>query len=188
MIARCEIRRDKFERGLDRGGMCDVFPGRSEFDLFAFRVDAPSRWAFSLCNRTELDTILAVYAEGAFDAANPCQGIVAFNDDHCADQSRLTVTLEAGSYWLLIAEKTGDASGPYAFKTEAEEGAQGSDCPALVPASPMALVPQALPSPVVTSTPMPVSTSALSPTPPVTPSPTSAVGGSFGESAIPFAP
>jgi len=151
MHTRCELPGDgQWVRFLD--DKCDVFPNRAGFDLYSFSVANRSRWAFSLCNRTGLDTILAIYADGAFDPAVPCQGLVAFNDDFCARQSRLTVVLDPGDYLVLIAEKSGDINAPYAFKTEAEEAAEGSHCPALVPPptpTPVMLPPQSTLAPAV---------------------------------------
>lgn len=145
MLARCELRRDAMDDG-ELAARCDRFPQRSQFDLYALQVDNRSRWAFSLCNRTQLDTIIAVYVAGSFDPAAPCQGIVAYNDDYCNVQSRLTVVLDPGTYWLMIAEKYGDINGPYAFKTEAEEVALGSQCPERVAVATATAMPTATPT------------------------------------------
>jgi hypothetical protein len=156
MLARCELRREAMDDG-ELFTRCDRFPQRSQFDLYAFQVENRSRWAFSLCNRTSLDTIIAVYGAGAFDPAAPCQGIIGYNDDYCNVQSRLTVVLDPGTYWLLIAEKYGDFNGPYAFKTEAEEIALGSQCPERVAVTTA--------TPIATETPTPSATTGAIETP-----------------------
>ncbi len=128
MVTRCELEQAQLDGG-ELSTRCAMFPQLSQFDLYTFQVENRSRWAFSLCNRTAMDTIVALYVAGTFDPAGPCQGIVAYNDDFCDTQSRLTVDLDPGTYWFLIADKSGDENKPYRFKTEAEEGAVGSPCP-----------------------------------------------------------
>lgn len=125
LVWRCEPAFPSMLRVLT--GTCEGFPNPSEYDLFQLTVATRSRWTVSLCNRTELDTVIALYVGGAFDPAAPCAGMIAFNDDHCARQSRLTVDLDPGIYALVVAEKTGDVGAPYAFKLETDETA-GSAC------------------------------------------------------------
>lgn len=126
LVWRCEPAFPSMLRIL--AGTCAVFPNTSEYDVFRLAVTARSRWTVSLCNRTELDTVVALYRDGAFDPAAPCGGILAFNDDHCDRQSRLTVDLDPGVYALVIAEKTGDVGAPYAFKLETDEAVSDGPC------------------------------------------------------------
>ncbi|MCB0215792.1 MAG: hypothetical protein KDH92_04085 [Chloroflexi bacterium] len=161
---------------------CDRFPASSAYDVYQLTVREPSRWTFSLCARAQLDTILALYPEGGFDPSAPCRGLVAYNDDYCGRQSRLSLDLAPGTYQLVLAEKTGDLSDFYAIRVGRSLAGGPGACPSHWSPSPTPIAsssPTPSPAPSATATPQAaVSATARStasagetPTPTPTPSP-----------------
>jgi hypothetical protein len=144
---------------------CSFFPALSAYDSFVFESTRDARWTFSLCARTELDTILALYRESDFDPGEPCARALAQNDDYCGLQSRITVDLPPGRYRLVLSEKSGDLSDTYAIRVGISLAGQPQACPRLAaPILPSATDP---PSAVPTSSPtsLPSATASASPTP-----------------------
>lgn len=129
MVRQCEISRPVLGDGILEG-TCSVFPAAASYDRYTFSVGRRAWWSFSVCGRTQLDTILAVYRRGTFDPSHPCDNLIARDESGCGQQSRLTVKLDPGEYYLLVTEETGDVNGPYGLKVELEEGGEGTFCEA----------------------------------------------------------
>jgi hypothetical protein len=156
---------------------CGPFGSMTLFDLHAIRVSRPSRWTFSLCGRTRMDTIFVLYEAAAFRTDQLCSGIIAHNDDYCGRQSRLTVDLQPGEYRLLVADKTADAAERYALRVGASLPHAGLECPRRI--DPSILTPEASGTPSAASAtpsslPSATQISTATPGPPSSPSTTPA--------------
>ncbi len=134
---------------------CPSFPARSQYDRWRIDVQREGRWQFSTCGLTDLDTILALYREGDFDPAAPCARILAYSDDGCGGegvQSVIDTSLKPGVYELIVAEKTGDVTAPYALSIAASRS--GQQCPTRVEPPPtVEAVPSATNAPSGSGTP-----------------------------------
>lgn len=162
---------------------CGLFPALSAYDSFVFESTRDARWTFSLCARTELDSILALYPEPGFDPGRPCAGALAQNDDYCGLQSRITVDLPPGRYRLVMSETSGDLSDLYAIRVGISLAGQPQACPQ--PAAPIGPAATTTPSPAPASSPTSLPSATVWVVATETPTPTPFASASATASASP---
>jgi len=97
---------------------------------FAWTAPANGMVTIQTCGLTAVDTMLAVYAGSGCPLGDP----LACNDDDCAVQSRLSVTVVGGlSYLIRVGSWTDDPGGTGAFEIDYVVPALGDDCATPIP-------------------------------------------------------